>query len=361
MSRQALGHAWPPALLVAAQLLAGGTLQALEPPQASGYALLSGQTEAEGPLEAEELSTQLHLGLDWAPAPLLAHVHLLVLQPCWALAGRARRQPGGLARGQPGPGCGAPAPAGGRLLPAPPRARTSTVLWENPYAISSSALNTWFGEELRPIGLDLTWRHGGALAGASLFRGNDTFGALPVDRGWALHDRWDAAGREAVHRRRRLHLRLGRERPAPRLVGAGRLERDPLRGALHPTPSTPAGRPALRRPLQLDHALRPGRLRRVLGATGAWRARPAGVPPRWWRAVGESDIWAGYLLVSRRLPFGARHGPLRRLRRRPGRRPGPDPGPALRGRAAPGRRARAPPPPARPSACGPNCATASTP
>ncbi|MBI2214033.1 MAG: hypothetical protein HYU52_10335 [Acidobacteria bacterium] len=63
-----------------------------------------------------------------------------------------------------------------------------------PYTISSSALNTWFGEELRPIGVDATLFARGFMAGATLFRGNDTFGALPVDRGWALHNHWTLLG-----------------------------------------------------------------------------------------------------------------------------------------------------------------------
>jgi hypothetical protein len=67
-------------------------------------------------------------------------------------------------------------------------------LWENAYAISSSALNSWFGEELRPIGLDASWQRGGAAIGATVFRGNDTFGALPLAPGWSLNDRWTVLG-----------------------------------------------------------------------------------------------------------------------------------------------------------------------
>jgi hypothetical protein len=65
------------------------------------------------------------------------------------------------------------------------------ALWESPYTITSSALNSWLGEELRPIGVDAayTWRRR-LTVGATVFRGNDTFGALPVDRGWAFRDEW---------------------------------------------------------------------------------------------------------------------------------------------------------------------------
>jgi len=68
------------------------------------------------------------------------------------------------------------------------------ALWESPYAITSSALNTWLGEELRPIGVDATWNHRGLMAGATLFRGNDTFGAIPAVRGWSMNDNWILLG-----------------------------------------------------------------------------------------------------------------------------------------------------------------------
>jgi hypothetical protein len=68
------------------------------------------------------------------------------------------------------------------------------ALWENPYAITSSALNSWLGEEFRPIGIDLSYFRRRAFAGATLFRGNDTFGAVPPVRGWRLGDHWTLLG-----------------------------------------------------------------------------------------------------------------------------------------------------------------------
>ncbi|PYQ27656.1 MAG: hypothetical protein DMF56_18775 [Acidobacteria bacterium] len=67
-------------------------------------------------------------------------------------------------------------------------------LWTSPYTISFSALNTWIGEEVRPLGADLQWRHtfgtGHALtAAATAFRGNDTMGALLGWRGWQVGSR----------------------------------------------------------------------------------------------------------------------------------------------------------------------------
>jgi hypothetical protein len=69
--------------------------------------------------------------------------------------------------------------------------------WSNPYTLSSSALNTWVGEELRTVGVEyaLDWR--GSLAGsewdagadAALFGWNDPAGVVVAVRGFALHDR----------------------------------------------------------------------------------------------------------------------------------------------------------------------------
>jgi hypothetical protein len=72
-------------------------------------------------------------------------------------------------------------------------------LWESPYTITSSALNSWLGEEFRPVGVDASYAHplqsGGVLGGgATVFTGNDTFGALPIVRGWALRDHWALLG-----------------------------------------------------------------------------------------------------------------------------------------------------------------------
>ncbi|HYC60954.1 MAG TPA: hypothetical protein VEK79_15435 [Thermoanaerobaculia bacterium] len=67
-------------------------------------------------------------------------------------------------------------------------------LWTSPYTISFSALNSWIGEEVRPIGVDLQYRHttsrGHAITtAATAFRGNDSMGALLAWRGWAIGNR----------------------------------------------------------------------------------------------------------------------------------------------------------------------------
>lgn len=69
--------------------------------------------------------------------------------------------------------------------------------WTNPYTISSSALNTWVGEELRTIGAAYSLEHLGIAAGGPFDYGaqlaaygwNDPAGVVIALRGFALHDR----------------------------------------------------------------------------------------------------------------------------------------------------------------------------
>lgn len=68
------------------------------------------------------------------------------------------------------------------------------ALWTSPYSLTFSAVNSWIGEEVRPVGVDLQWRHTTASghvlsAAATAFRNNDSMGALLGWRGWALHNR----------------------------------------------------------------------------------------------------------------------------------------------------------------------------
>jgi hypothetical protein len=163
-------------------------------PRWSGFAIAQGSSEDEGALAEDSVSAQLQLGIDWNISPYLAlHAHLL---------GRTNHSDS--ERGHVGfpeaylesnffPGeSRIRLRAGAMFLPT--SRENVDALWESPYTISSSALNTWLGEELRPIGVDATVFHHGFMAGATAFRGNDTFGALPVARGWALHDHWTLLG-----------------------------------------------------------------------------------------------------------------------------------------------------------------------
>jgi len=69
--------------------------------------------------------------------------------------------------------------------------------WTNPYTISSSALNTWVGEELRTIGVAYGLDHLGIAAGgrwdfgahAAVFGWNDPAGIILALRGFSLNDR----------------------------------------------------------------------------------------------------------------------------------------------------------------------------
>lgn len=161
----------------------------------SGFALVRASSGVEsGPLEEEKLSAQVQLGLDWTPSPFFgAHVHLL-----------ARDDADGAQRGNFGV---AEAWVEGNFRPANDRLRLRAgamflpssrenvdALWEPAYTITPSALNSWLGEEFRPIGIDATYMRRQLFAGATIYRGNDTFGSIPAVRGWSFRDHWATLG-----------------------------------------------------------------------------------------------------------------------------------------------------------------------
>lgn len=82
--------------------------------------------------------------------------------------------------------------------------------WSSPYTISSSAINTWLGEEFRAFGAELGLsRRPQSLGGqhtfsvfGSVFLRNDPAGTLLSWKGWSLHDR---------------QTRIGDELPLPRV------------------------------------------------------------------------------------------------------------------------------------------------
>ena len=69
--------------------------------------------------------------------------------------------------------------------------------WESPFTYSYSAINTWLGEEIRPLGVEWSMRRRLAITSntqevrvfASGFYANDPAGTLLYYRGWSLHDR----------------------------------------------------------------------------------------------------------------------------------------------------------------------------
>jgi hypothetical protein len=180
-------------------LLVCVTANAQDSLQWGGFALIRPQTPSSLLFDDDSVSAQLQLGLDWQPRPdFRAHVHALARND----GDEARRGNVGLvqaflekhfifSRDR------FRITAGAFFLPT--SHENIDHLWETPYTITSSALNTWMGEEFRPVGVDASWsrrtaRAGAFTAGATLFSGNDTFGALPIDRGWAIHDRWTLLG-----------------------------------------------------------------------------------------------------------------------------------------------------------------------
>jgi hypothetical protein len=85
----------------------------------------------------------------------------------------------------------------------PPFSLENTGLgWSSPWTISSSAINTWFGEEIRTFGAEWSMHRGIGPSGspqefglfAASFYGNDPAGTLLFWRGWSLHDRQSRLG-----------------------------------------------------------------------------------------------------------------------------------------------------------------------
>jgi hypothetical protein len=77
-----------------------------------------------------------------------------------------------------------------------PTSRENTdPLWTSPYTLTYSALNTWIGEEIRPIGIDLQYAPNFYVTlGGTVFRGLDTMGTVLADRGWAFGSRLSVYG-----------------------------------------------------------------------------------------------------------------------------------------------------------------------
>jgi hypothetical protein len=131
----------------------------------------------------------LQLGLDWKPSELwTVHAHGVArYEPSEAGGQRVGLVEGFLQyRPELTPTRALRLRAG---LFFPPTSRENTErLWQSPYTITLSALNTWIGEEARMTGLDaaLQGKSGDdewELAGGA-FLADDTSGALLAWRGW---------------------------------------------------------------------------------------------------------------------------------------------------------------------------------
>jgi hypothetical protein len=72
------------------------------------------------------------------------------------------------------------------------------AFWQTPYTLTLSALNSWIGEEFRPIGAELTRRfqldERSLDVGLTAYVGNDTGPAALAWRGFALHNRVSVFG-----------------------------------------------------------------------------------------------------------------------------------------------------------------------
>jgi len=74
--------------------------------------------------------------------------------------------------------------------------------WQSPFTYSYSAINTWLGEEIRPVGAEWSLRRRLEALGsahelrvfAAGFYGNDPAAELLFYRGWSLHDRQTRLG-----------------------------------------------------------------------------------------------------------------------------------------------------------------------
>ena len=182
-------------LAFAALMMLAATVRGDDTFQWSGFTFVRATSApSSGPLEADALAAQLHVGLDWTPTPFFnAHLGLL-----------ARDREDGTLRGvagvteawaeanfRPG-GDRVRVRAGAMFLPT--SRENVDALWETAYTLTPSALNSWLGEEFRPIGIDVGYFRYGFFGGATIFRGNDTFGALPPVRGWKMRDHWILLG-----------------------------------------------------------------------------------------------------------------------------------------------------------------------
>jgi len=182
--------------LFIAVLVIATTASASDSLQWSGFALLRASNSTGGvPLDDDTTAAQLQIGIDWRPSVTYgAHIHLIARND--ADGGRRARVGAteayleqNLHRGDDR----IHIMEGAFFLPT--SRENVDALWESPYTITPSALNSWLGEEFRPIGVDAsyTWRHS-ITGGVTVFSGNDTFGALPASRGWMMRDHWALLG-----------------------------------------------------------------------------------------------------------------------------------------------------------------------
>jgi hypothetical protein len=149
----------------------------------------------DAPLDEDALAAQVQVGIEWRPSLAFgAHVHLLARsENDEARRGRVGVVQAYLEQNFERGDHRLRLMEGAFFLPG--SRENVDALWESPYTITSSALNSWMGEEFRPVGVDAAYTLRRRWTGAiTLFRGNDTLGALPAVRGWSMRDHWTLLG-----------------------------------------------------------------------------------------------------------------------------------------------------------------------
>ncbi len=146
------------------------------------------------------LRGELQLGLDWKPSETwLVHAHGVL----HAEGSASRGATGGLVeafvqfRPELTPQTALRLRAG-LLFPSTSFENTES-LWQSPYTLTLSALNTWIGEEVRLTGLEAmvvrkTDRGDRLELAGAAFGVDEPAGALPAWRGWSFGDRLTTAG-----------------------------------------------------------------------------------------------------------------------------------------------------------------------
>lgn len=145
------------------------------------------------------LRGELHLGVDWSPSTTwLVHAHGVAHGEPSSYAGQRAGLTEAFVQFRPEL---TPATAlrfrAGLFFP-PTSLENADPLWQSPYTITLSALNTWIGEEVRLTGIEGALQRRGTsgrleLAG-TVFVANDPSGALLAWRGWTLGDRLTTVG-----------------------------------------------------------------------------------------------------------------------------------------------------------------------
>jgi hypothetical protein len=145
---------------------------------------------ATGPRENHsDVLGSLQLGADWTPVQWFdAHVSGVARRDAEGAKGKRA----GLIEGYVDLRAGDVQLRAGEFF-LPTSRENKEELWTSPYTISLSAWNSWIAQEVRPIGVDVEWKHLGSTIATTLagtaFKGNDTMGSLLAWRGWTVGNR----------------------------------------------------------------------------------------------------------------------------------------------------------------------------